>query len=274
MLPFFFRHYDPLVDRYFIYDDGSTDGTRSLLERHEKVELRRFERAFGDSFVLSQNRFWDQCWKESRRDADWVIVADLDEHLFHPALQEYLLACSARGVTLIPALGFQMISEQVPANGEHLATSYRLGMPWRMMQKASIFNPNEIEEINFGLGRHTARPSGRVQLPERDEMLLLHYKYLGYKRTLKRQQELRGSLRRRDLQEGWGRNYSWSEDEFRKDWRTVAANAIDYLGASRDPKWRYPIPVWWEDLRKSKPGRTWWWKRRPKPKADGETQDA
>ena len=27
MLAFFFRHYDPWVDRYVIYDDGSTDGS-------------------------------------------------------------------------------------------------------------------------------------------------------------------------------------------------------------------------------------------------------
>ena len=26
-LPFFFRDYDPWVDRYVVYDDGSTDGT-------------------------------------------------------------------------------------------------------------------------------------------------------------------------------------------------------------------------------------------------------
>jgi Glycosyl transferase family 2 len=85
MLPFFFRHYDRLVDRYFIYDDGSADGTWGLLRSHPKVEARRFERATPESFVLSEQAFSNECWKGSRGEADWVILTDIDEHLFHPA---------------------------------------------------------------------------------------------------------------------------------------------------------------------------------------------
>ena len=40
MLPFFFRRYDPLIDRYIIYDDGSTDNTLKLLAAHDRVEIR------------------------------------------------------------------------------------------------------------------------------------------------------------------------------------------------------------------------------------------
>ena len=31
MLPFFFKNYDPWVDRYFVYDDGSEDNSIDLL---------------------------------------------------------------------------------------------------------------------------------------------------------------------------------------------------------------------------------------------------
>ncbi|MBI4190914.1 MAG: glycosyltransferase family 2 protein, partial [Betaproteobacteria bacterium] len=34
LLPFFFRHYDPWVDRYVIYDDNSTDATLEMLHAH------------------------------------------------------------------------------------------------------------------------------------------------------------------------------------------------------------------------------------------------
>ena len=43
MLPFFFRHYDPLVERYVIYDNGSTDESLALLKENRKVSLRHFE---------------------------------------------------------------------------------------------------------------------------------------------------------------------------------------------------------------------------------------
>ena len=40
MLGFFFRHYDPLVQRYVVFDDGSTDGSLDFLRAHPKVEVR------------------------------------------------------------------------------------------------------------------------------------------------------------------------------------------------------------------------------------------
>ena len=103
VLPFFFRHYDSLIQRYVIFDDGSTDGSLDLLRAHPRVEIRRFAWTHPDSFVLSELAHYDQCWKESRGQADWVIVTDVDEHLYHPRLAEYLQSCREQGVTVVPA---------------------------------------------------------------------------------------------------------------------------------------------------------------------------
>src|SRR6266481_3219141 len=65
MLPYFFRHYDPFVDRYIIFDDGSTDGSLQILTDHPKVELRRFVRSDPDSFACSEQALSNACWKES-----------------------------------------------------------------------------------------------------------------------------------------------------------------------------------------------------------------
>ena len=40
MLGFMFRNYDDLVQRYVVYDDGSTDGSLDILAAHPKVEIR------------------------------------------------------------------------------------------------------------------------------------------------------------------------------------------------------------------------------------------
>ena len=45
MLGFFFRHYDPFVDRYVFFDDNSDDGTLDVLRAHPRVVIRRFERS-------------------------------------------------------------------------------------------------------------------------------------------------------------------------------------------------------------------------------------
>lgn len=250
MLPFFFRHYDPLVDRYFIYDDGSTDATRSLLEAHPNVEPRRFVRADPDSFALSEQAFSNECWKQSRGEADWVIVTDIDEHLVHPAGRDYLALCSAADLTLIPALGFQMISERPPKPEETLAREYRLGAPQAYWIKPSIFDPDAIDEISFRPGRHRADPSGRVEVPGTDEMMLFHYKYMGFQQTLARHRMLRTGMRSKDLESGYGSQYFWSENELRAKWDDVAKHAVDTAAVVRDPGWRYPLKLWWERYRR------------------------
>jgi glycosyltransferase involved in cell wall biosynthesis len=249
MLPYFFRHYDSFVDRYVIFDDGSTDRSLAILREHPRVELRRFIRSNPLSFVLSEQALSNACWKESRDSADWVIITDIDEHLFHPAMAGYLRQCAAAGITLLPALGFQMISNDLPQDGELLCDVCRQGAPWSQMLKASIFDPRAIVDINFTTGRDRAAPIGNVRLPPRDEILLLHYKYLNLSRTHARHQELLGGLREADLANRWGHKYSWSLDELAADWDAVLAAAVDvhgFIGAAAD---RYPLPKWWEKFR-------------------------
>src|SRR6185295_357335 len=50
MIGFFFRHYEPWVDRFIFYDDGSTDGTLELLASKTNVEIRPFAYTSPDSF--------------------------------------------------------------------------------------------------------------------------------------------------------------------------------------------------------------------------------
>jgi hypothetical protein len=133
-LGWFFRHYDPIIERYVIFDDYSTDGSQEMLRRHPKVEVRRFIRTNPASFVLSERDLFNNCWKESRAPdkgtpPDWVIVCSVDEYLVHSDLEGYLSDCAAAGVTVIPALGFQMFTDEFPTPTERLCETRTLGVP-------------------------------------------------------------------------------------------------------------------------------------------------
>src|SRR4030095_16579990 len=108
MLPHFFRHYDPLVDRYFVFDDGSTDGSLDLLRQHPKVSLRRFE-GEGDSFVANARAVYDSACHESRGRAHWVLLVNIDEHLYHPQGRDYFRRSLREGYTVLPANGYEMV---------------------------------------------------------------------------------------------------------------------------------------------------------------------
>ena len=252
MLGFFFRHYDDLVQRYIVFDDGSTDNSLGILAANPKVEIRRPpERADPESRILSSHELVESCWKESRGLADFVIVTDIDEHIHHPEMQTYLAACKRQGVTIIPSLGYQMMSEEFPQRGLLLRESLTRGAPFLAASKMNIFSPDDIETTRFGLGRHSAAPLGNVVAPARDELKLLHYKYLGFERTQRRHEEYLTRQRKKDLARGLGYQYSWARDELALIWSAMAAQLVDV----REP---YPReteetagPLWWDAFRQA-----------------------
>jgi hypothetical protein len=218
MLPFFFRHYDDMVDRYFVFDNGSTDGSLSILENHGRVEITHFD-VPGDSFVEEERRLADTMWRNS--DADWVIVTEIDEHLYHPDMTGYLRRCKGQGITAIRSIGYEMVSDVFPTGTQPLYEQVTTGARSLPHDRLCIFNPREITETNFGLGRHTAEPAGRVVWPAIREVLLLHYKGLGMEYVIARSAELKLGLRERDMAEGWGFHYMWSPAEITAKWQGV-----------------------------------------------------
>ncbi len=189
--------------------------------------------------------FYNECWKESRGKADWVFITNIDEHLYHPSLAAYLEACRSEKVTLIPALGYQMIAHEFPAAGQLLCEAATRGAPWAYMNKLSVFDPNAIEEMNFTAGRHVAQPVGKVRFPRRDELLNLHYKYLGRAYTRRRHGELGTRLLVDDVKNAFGFQYLWNDAQLDEDWREQEARSVDVADPKLEPGVSHGEPRWW-----------------------------
>jgi hypothetical protein len=245
MMSFFLRHYERFVDRFVIFDDGSTDGTVEILRAHPRVELRRLKRRVRSSLVLSMLDVYQQAWKESRGKADWVIVTNIDEHLYHPSMLGYLADCRAQGVTAIPALGYNMISEAMPDASLRLSEAVTKGVINHHMSKLDIFNPDAVREINYGAGRHQAWPRGRIVWPTRDEVMNLHYKYIGRSRLKRRHAEMDAGMGRLDRRRRWGFHYRSNDAQFDEQWDTLAQRAHDITQPGFEPWRNYNERRWW-----------------------------
>ena len=245
MLPHMLRHYEQWVERFVIYDSGSTDGSLEFLRGHPQVEVRAFEWIDPQSTVLSLRYLHNTCWTESRDRADWVIMADIDELLYHPDLAGYLRGCRKQGVTCIPALGYEMASRHFPAPGVRLPATMPTGMPTHMMSKLRLFDPNAVRKTNFSAGAHEAAPTGKVVYPERDELLLLHYKWLGLDHVRERRTVMRGSRRAGDLANDWGKHYNTPDDTLAAQLDRLLAASVDVV-ALGERAWReHREKRWW-----------------------------
>jgi len=214
IIPFFLQHYEPLVDRIIIYDDHSTDRSVELLRASPKVEVRPIQRE-AESYLDAHLALFETCWHESRGRADWVCLVDMDEFLFQPDWHQYLAAQKNAGVTIIQALGYDMVSEMFPPAGAALATFLTRGRRDLHMDKTVLFDPDAIEQINHHVGRHRCAPVGRLVPPAHYRMQLRHYKSLGLDYLLARTHALAGRLTGDDLARGWSAHYLRDDDSIR-----------------------------------------------------------
>lgn len=225
---FFFSHYDDIVDRYFIFDNQSTDGSYQMLLDHPKVELNSIQFS-GKSFILAAQIFYNSFWKASRSQADWVIVCNIDEHLYHENFHDYIDDCSNKGHTLIKPIGFNMVSQIFPSYGQPLYEQVQTGIRDVRFDKPQLFKPHEIDEINFTPGRHRANPSGNVRPPFVPELKLLHYKYLGKDYFSNRLSELKGRLRSDDVIHNLGADYHLDERQKFNQFHKILETAVQVL---------------------------------------------
>jgi hypothetical protein len=242
IVPFFLRHYGKIVDRFFVFDNGSIDSTVTILKREERVQVRHFD-MIGDSFVEQERQMSDTVWKDSRGRAAWVIFIDMDEFLYHTDLRGYLDRCTDRHITAIDARAYEMVSDQFPPSEVQLTKTIRCGVREPFYDKLCIFNPESITSTNFAPGRHFARPMGSVSWPAVPEVLLLHYKRLGIEHVVQRYAKLSTGLREGDVRNRWGVQYLMTRAEIEREFRAFQRNAapVPGLGGWTDPDPRFVL---------------------------------
>jgi hypothetical protein len=162
-----------------------------------------------------------------------VIVADVDEFIFHPDLPAYLARCAEAGITVLRGIGFEMFAEDFPASSAALTDAVTRGTRSVGFDKLCAFRPDAVEHTNFSPGRHQASPTGDVVWPAQREILLLHYHQLGVPYVIARSEEMRKVLREGDIKNGWGAHYLWSADRIAEEWTKLraASGPVPGLGA-------------------------------------------
>lgn len=232
LLPYFLRNYG-FARRVVLYDDGSTDRTLEVAASDPRVEVRPLRWGCYREDALTELR--NHAWRES--DADFVVVADADELVWHPDLPGELERYRAAGVTLPDVAGFEMVGERgvPPDDGRQLWEHLPRGVYSPLYSKRAVFCPGAVD-IRYEVGCHACDPRGRVV--RGGHLKLLHYHFLGEAYTLGRWAGRRPRVDPRAEGLGW-KTYREPDERVLHWQRDFQARAIDVIrprnsGVDRD----------------------------------------
>jgi GT2 family glycosyltransferase len=219
MLPFFMRHYGSFCEKITVYDNMSTDRSREIVLAHPAGEVVTYDtcgRLRNDVYLDIKNH----AWKKDRAAADFVVMCDVDELLWHPDVLGYLERCKAGGVTLPRTNGYSMGHSFFPDAAEdprQLSEIATRGSFTPGYCKRIVFDPKGVSEINYSTGAHYCDPEGDIApsnsnaqpdpplgapvlpglretfIPREDptaELKVLHYRCFGYDEFIKHARRL------------------------------------------------------------------------------------
>lgn len=245
LLPYFLRHYEQFCDVMFIYDNMSNDGSRSMLAAHPKVVLRDYDSGgeIRDDLYLEIK---NNAWKQSRGEADWIVVVDIDEFVHHPNMKTYLGWCQERGIHVIKPFGYLMISNEMPSGSGQLYDELDQGAPdENQCAKSVIFSPNRLEEIGYSPGAHSCLPKEAssedgVLIHRSRNCRLLHYKLIGGpQRIVRRFEQFKNRLSQINKERKWGIQYTFSVEELLALHEYLWTRASSVFGPIEDVRSRY-----------------------------------
>jgi len=169
ILPYFIRHYSQFGS-ITIFDNYSTDNSVTIAKK-SNVHIFQFstDNEFREDILTNIRNI---CWKESK--ADWVMVVDIDEFIYHKNLIQILE--TIEGTVILPRM-FNMYSDTFPTTEGQIYDEVKYGVEFN--SKMSLFRPKELKEINYEPGMHFANPEGNFNLNFTSPIIEMHFKNLG-----------------------------------------------------------------------------------------------
>ncbi len=205
LLPFVLEHYS-FCDKITVYDNSSTDKSVEVIDSYPNTQVVSYNGNGLDDILHMKMK--NEIWKQSRGKCDFVIIGDLDECVYHPNIKEMLEELKKQGYTIIVPKGFDMITDEYPKKGEDIKKVVRRGRHNKMISKPCIFNPNEINEIDYSPGAHWCNPTGNVKIYQSEgDIKTLHYKFMTKEDYLARCEDTCKRVHRENVRRGFGALY-------------------------------------------------------------------
>jgi len=219
MLPYFLRHYSQ-YGSVTVFDNQSTDNSVNIAKQFGAniIEFNSDDKYREDILINLKNN----CWKESS--ADWVIVADVDEIVYHKRLE--LALERSKGTVILPHM-FEMFYNVFPTTSGQIYDEVKMGIELR--SKMFLFRPDKIKNINYEPGCHFAKPEGEYILDVKSGIIAMHFKYLSLNYVIDRYEELYCRQSEENIANNWGWHMGRTPENFDDDFKDANTRLIKVI---------------------------------------------
>ena len=221
IIPHLLKYYLSFCEKVTIIDNGSTDKTVEIVKSFPNTEVINFD-SKGEFHDGIHVQIKNSIWKKSVGVADYVILGDSDEFLYHENMLQFLIDSKEKGVTLFKPTGYHMVANEdfILKSTDNLIELVKNGVRTEVLDKMMMFDCNKIKEINYNFGCHSAFPFGEIKLYNNPDLKMLHYKFLGLENHHYKY-KIRGErLSQFNRQNNFGTYYLMSEKEQVQDYQS------------------------------------------------------
>lgn len=183
--------YRQFCSRIFVMDNESTDRSAAIARSYPNVEVITwssdgiFDRRLAARMRSQTYRTYSRAGhKQCREPADWIIVSDMDELVYHPNLPEVLRDYRARGVTVPHTTGFEMVGPDDLRTDTPLIGQFKKGYRSPSMDKRLVFDARF--DMSYSHGCHPRGPGFELmkqsygyKSSNEHPIAVLHYKHIG-----------------------------------------------------------------------------------------------
>lgn len=241
MLPYFLNHYCSFCDKITIYDNYSTDRSEAICRANPFVQVIKYDsgnQIRDDIYLQIKNN----CWKGST--ADWVVICDIDELVWFPALKAFTTEFMSQTKDLVDYVNkttsdsqyfqkliadytvispdwWEMVGDHVPTGPGQIYNDINEGRCHGQETKCIMFRPDKIREINYHPGCHGIDAVGDVRILHTSEIKILHYKYLSPGYVVERHRMFGERLSAINRQNRWGVQYDFAADQTQAYWQEL-----------------------------------------------------
>jgi len=215
LMPYLLRHYTSFSD-VVILENNSTDKTVEIAESFPRTRVLRLKTddVKDNQWIIDVK---NSVYKSSK--ADYVIVVDADEFVYHKDIISVLKEAKKTGGEIVTTDWYEMCSTFLPSGQGQIYDEIKTGHSGG--PKINIFSPKV--DIRFEVGCHKCHPVIGCWVPFYfySSIKTLHYRNISLDWVLKRNERDRVRLSNRNIERGWSYQYNYPDvkviDDFNKE---------------------------------------------------------